>query len=102
MTGYVANTDFEWYDVLRYRSHLEEVNFWRPLDTRQIHVLSGGEPVIFNPDAEHGYRIAGFGTLLKVNLPVLEAWSVFGQANGADTESAMWDRVAMAISSGAM
>lgn len=94
MKGYVANTDFEWFDYLRDRSDLDEVNFWRPLDTRRFRVLSEGEPIIFKLGAAHGYRIVGFGMfILKVNLPVVESWSVFGQANGAASEPEMWNRL---------
>lgn len=94
MTGYVANTDFEWFDFLSDRPEIEEANFWRPAASTAFHVLREGEPIIFKLKSRYGNKIVGFGTfVLSINLPVAEAWSVFGQANGVATEVAMWDRV---------
>lgn len=30
MTGFIANTDFEWFTFLKERQPLEEVSFWQP------------------------------------------------------------------------
>lgn len=94
MTGYVANTDFDWFAFLRDRPDIEEANFWRPAASTAFHVLREGEPIIFKLKSRYGNKIVGFGVfVLSVNLPVTEAWSVFGQANGVPTEVAIWDRV---------
>ncbi|MEX0599765.1 MAG: HNH endonuclease, partial [Rhodothermales bacterium] len=53
-----------------------------------------GEPFFFKLKARYGSKIAGFGTyVLNVNLPVSEAWAVFGESNGVRSELEMWSRV---------
>lgn len=94
MKGYVANTDYEWYKFLRSRPDIDEANFWRPLARTSFRVLRDGEPFIFKLKSRWDHKIVGFGIfVLGINLPVTEAWTVFGQANGAFTEKEMWMRV---------
>lgn len=81
MRGYVANTDFDWYQFLRARPELREVNFWRPSQGR-FAALNSGELFFFKLKAPHN-AIAGFGLFTRaVVLPIWEAWDVFGAANG--------------------
>ena len=47
MHGFIAVTDHEWFRFLRQRGPLDEVNFWRPSDTRTPRRLVPGTPVIF-------------------------------------------------------
>ena len=94
MNGYVANTDYDWYRHFLDSPPIDEVNFWRPLGTTQFRALSQGEPFIFKLKQRHDHAIVGFGTyVLFVPLTVNEAWSVFGDANGAESLTGMWGRV---------
>jgi hypothetical protein len=87
MRGFVANTDFDWYQFLRARPELREVNFWRPSQSR-FGALESGELFFFKLKAPHN-AIGGFGLFTQAAvLPIWEAWDVFGLANGvADCDS---------------
>lgn len=53
-------------------------------------MLDVGEPFFFKLKPRHGSKIAGFGSfVLDVNLPVSEAWTVFGASNGVRSEREM-------------
>jgi hypothetical protein len=55
----VAPTDGRWYQQLLSRSHLEEVNFWRP-GGGTFTALSPGEPFFFKLKSPRN-AIGGFG-----------------------------------------
>lgn len=83
--GFVALTDHGWYQFLRARPELGEVNFWRPTpDT--FAAVQPGEPFFFKLRAPHN-AIGGFGLFAGfAPLPIWRAWDVFGQANGTRDE----------------
>jgi putative restriction endonuclease len=90
--GYVANTDFGWYQFLRGRPELREVNFWRPSQNR-FAALDSGELFFFKLKAPHN-AVAGFGLFTRaVVLPTWEAWDVFGPANGVPDREALLARL---------
>jgi putative restriction endonuclease len=90
--GYVAPTDHGWYQFLRARPDLDEVNFWRP-GMVGFAALMPGEPFFFKLKAPHD-AIGGFGLFARFALlPVWMAWDVFGQANGVPTEAALRERL---------
>ena len=92
MRGYVANTDFDWYQFLRARPELREVNFWRPSQNR-FAALESGELFFFKLKAPHN-AIGGFGLFTRgAVLPVWEAWDVFGPANGVPDGDALLARL---------
>ena len=92
MRGYVANTDFDWYQFLQARPELREVNFWRPSQNR-FAALESGELFFFKLKAPHN-AIGGFGLFTRgVVLPVWEAWDVFGLANGVPDGDALLARL---------
>lgn len=81
MHGYVAPTDHGWYQFLRARPEIAEVNFWRPGGS-SFRALHPGERFFFKLKAPHN-AIGGFGLFARFQtLPVWQAWDVFGQANG--------------------
>lgn len=81
MRGFVAPTDHGWYQFLRARSEIREVNFWRPSQSR-FSAVAPGELFFFKLKAPHS-AIGGFGIFTRAAvLPVWEAWDVFGPANG--------------------
>lgn len=93
MRGYVAVTDFDWYEFLRARTPLDEVNFWQPSGGRGFHAVGPGEPFLFKLHAPHN-AIAGFGLFARHSvLPDWLAWDAFEQANGAVDLAAMRQRI---------
>lgn len=84
MQGTVANTDQGWYEFLRGRPDLTEVNFWAPSPRRSFR----GDritPFFFRLKAPH-QAIAGFAFFARFErLPIWLAWEAFGVGNGADS-----------------
>jgi putative restriction endonuclease len=82
--GFVAPTDHGWYQFLRARPELTEVNFWRP--SGRVFNLAPGAPFFFKLKRPHN-AIGGFGLFARAQrLPVWRAWDVFGPANGTKDE----------------
>ena len=94
-TGWVANTDFEWYSYLRDHGPWEEVNFWLPTDQNRFRAVPPGAPFFLRLKSPHN-AIAGFGYFNRqlLPLPAWEVWSTFEQANGATDMRALTRRVA--------
>jgi hypothetical protein len=44
MRGYIGNTDFDWYEFLKARSPLEEVNFWLPSGRNMLRIAPEESP----------------------------------------------------------
>lgn len=89
----VAVTDREWFEHLRSRPHLTEVNFWSP-GAASFRALEAGELFFFKLHAPLNY-IAGFGVFAHANtLPCSLAWEAFGEANGASSFQEMRLRIA--------
>lgn len=85
MRGYVAPTDHSWYQFLRARPELTEVNFWRP-SPGMFAAIQPGEPFFFKLRSPHN-AIGGFGLFASfAELPIWRAWDVFGQGNGTRDE----------------
>lgn len=91
MRGYVGTTDFSWFEFLRARQPLDEVNFWQP----SAHGFRSppGTPFFFKLKKPH-YAIGGFGTFARYEeATVALAWEAFGEKNGASTFGEMRARV---------
>jgi HNH endonuclease len=86
MRGYLAVTDFGWYERLSSDPGPRDANFWRP-STRAFR-LDHGTPFFFKLKAPHN-AVAGFGFFAGFSvLPDCLAWDTFGEANGvADLQS---------------
>jgi HNH endonuclease len=85
MLGLVAPTDQGWYQFLRARPDITEVNFWRPGGT-PFRAITPGAPFFFKLKRPHN-AIGGFGLFARAErLRVWRAWDVFGQANGTRDE----------------
>jgi hypothetical protein len=79
MRGFVAPTDHDWYQFLRARPELGEVNFWRP-GAANFKALQPGEPFFFKLKAPYN-AIGGFGLFARfARLPAWRAWDVFGDS----------------------
>ncbi|MEX2194980.1 MAG: HNH endonuclease [Thermoleophilaceae bacterium] len=92
MRGFVAPTDQGWYQYLRARPELEEVNFWRP-GAGGFSALRPGEPFFFKLKAPHN-AIGGFGQFARfARLPLWMAWEVFGESNGVSSIEGLRSRL---------
>lgn len=89
----VAVTDRDWFEHLRRRPDLAEVNFWAPSD-RAFRALREGELFLFKLHAPANYIVGG-GVFTYANaLPCSLAWEAFGEANGAQSLAEMRARIA--------
>ena len=78
----IAVTDGHWFNFLRQRPHIGEVNFWSP-SGRSFGKLEPGELVLFKLKAPVN-MIAGGGVYTHFSsMPLSLAWEAFGEANGA-------------------
>jgi putative restriction endonuclease len=90
----VAVTDRDWFEHLRRRPDLDEVNFWSPSPTG-FQALQPGELYLFKLHKEDGDLIVGGGVFgwAETSMPVALAWEAFGEANGAANLAEMRRRV---------
>ena len=78
----IAVTDGDWFEHLRHRTDLREVNFWAPSGT-EFKALQPGELFLFKLHASRNFIVGG-GVFAHANvLPCSLAWEAFGEANGA-------------------
>lgn len=89
----VAVTDRDWFDQLRQRAELAEVNFWAP-SAVTFRALEPGELFLFKLHAPDNYIVGGGVFAYATNLPCSLAWEAFGDANGATSLLAMRKRIA--------
>lgn len=96
----VAVTDDHWFETLRKRPDLTEVNFWSP-GSKNFRALVPGELFLFKLHAPRNV-IAGAGVFTHANaLPVSMAWDAFREANGARSLREMKEQIAKYRSDGA-
>ena len=89
----VAVTDGDWFDSLRSRPALTEVNFWAP-SAANFRALQPGELFLFKLHAPKNFIVGG-GVFAHANaMPCSLAWAAFGEANGADSAQDMRRRIA--------
>ena len=89
----VAVTDSEWFEFLRARPSLPEVNFWAPSATN-FRALKEGELFLFKLHAPRNFIVGGGVFFRADTLPCSLAWEAFGEANGAASLVQMRARVA--------
>jgi putative restriction endonuclease len=89
----VGVTDRDWFDHLRARPAITEVNFWSPAP-KPFHALSPGELFLFKLKSPID-RIVGGGVFAHANdMPSSLAWDAFGESNGAASLIEMRRRIA--------
>ena len=89
----VAVTDDDWFEMLRYRLDIAEVNFWAPSGA-SFRALLPGELFLFKLRAPRNVIVGG-GIFAHANaLPCSLAWGAFGEGNGARSAHAMRTRIA--------
>jgi putative restriction endonuclease len=86
----VALTDPEWFEHLRERPDLSEVNFWAP-SARSFRAL---QVFLFRLHAPYRVIVGGGVFVHADTLPCSLAWEAFGEANGAATLAQMRARIA--------
>lgn len=92
--GLIAVTDFDWFRFLSLQPSLDEVNFWRPSDTRKPRQLRPGTPVLFKLRKSHGGWIVGFGVFARHDVkPAWLVWECFLERNGAANFEEMRSRI---------
>lgn len=89
----IAVTDDEWFELLRHRPDLDEVNFWAP-GARNFRALQPGELFLFKLRAPRNAIVGGGIFAFSNTLPCSLAWEAFGEANGAHSEREMRTRIA--------
>lgn len=84
MHFWVGVTDNRWYQFVSTRQ-FDEVNFWQPSTRAPFSGLPAGTPFLFKLRRPN-HHIAGGGYFVRyTRLPLLTAWEVFGQQNGASS-----------------
>jgi len=89
----VAVTDGNWFEALRWRTDLSEVNFWAP-SGRSFGALAAGEFFLFKLHAPRNFVVGGGIFAHASIMPWSLAWEAFGEANGARTAQEMRARIA--------
>ena len=89
----VAITDGEWFELLRQRPGLDEVNFWAP-SAASFRALEPGELFLFKLHAPRNFIVGGGIFAYANSLPCSLAWEAFGEANGARSAEEMRVRIA--------
>jgi putative restriction endonuclease len=94
MRLYVYPTDSDWFNYLRGRPDLDEVNFWRPGGQLNFRPLSPGDLFLFRLKSPIN-KIAGGGIFVHSSLfPISASWVAFGEKNGAPSERLFLERIA--------
>lgn len=82
LLGWIAPTDYGWYEFLSSRTFRDEVNFWTPSSYWTFRSPEFS-PFLFKLKAPHN-AIAGFGYFARYSpLPDWLAWECFGEGNGS-------------------
>lgn len=84
MRFWAGVTDNRWYQFVSSRK-FDEVNFWQPSTRPPFTGLPEGTPFFFKLKRPN-HHIAGGGYFVRyTKLPLITAWDIFGQQNGADS-----------------
>ena len=85
---YIGNTDNEWFDFLKARQPLEDVNFWKP-SPQVFRAIDEGQLFVFRLKAPRNV-IGGYGILASnINVPIQLAWDSLGERNGSGSMQGM-------------
>jgi putative restriction endonuclease len=93
MRAFVGVTDWDWFELLRSQSDLDEVNFWQPSGSRQFRALRPGELFLFKLHSPRNFIVGGGLFAHSSLLPISLAWETFGIRNGAVDLAEMRARV---------
>ncbi|MEX2457996.1 MAG: HNH endonuclease [Actinomycetota bacterium] len=93
MKAFVGVTDRDWFEFLKARPDLDEVNFWQPSGGRAFRAISPGEPFLFKLHYPANAIVGGGTFLYKTDFPASIAWEAFQEKNGAPTYAEMRRRI---------
>src|SRR5438445_11812124 len=88
----VAVTDRDWFDHLRAKGPLLEVNFWAP-GAAPFRALEAGELFLFKLHAPFNFIVGGGFFAYANTVPCSLAWEAFHEANGAASLADMRQRI---------
>jgi putative restriction endonuclease len=88
----VAVTDGDWFDHLRVKPELAELNFWSP-SAKNFLALQPGELFLFKLHAPRNFIVGGGVFAYANSLPCSLAWEAFGETNGANSLVEMRTRI---------
>lgn len=92
MRFWAGVTDNRWYQFVSSRG-FDEVNFWQPGGRAPFIGLPEGTPFLFKLKRPNNH-VAGMGYFVRhTRLPLVTAWDVFAQQNGADSLQALLDLI---------
>lgn len=85
MRYWLGVTDNRWYQFVS-GGRFSEVNFWQPSAKPPFSPeIPAGTPFLFKLKSPN-HHVAGGGHFVRhIRLPLITAWEVFGQQNGADS-----------------
>lgn len=94
MSVYVYPTDRAWFQFLRARRPLDEINFWQPGGSAPFRALQPGDLFLFRLKSPIN-KIAGGGVFAHATLfPIAGAWEAFGEKNGVRTYPELFTAIA--------
>jgi putative restriction endonuclease len=88
----VAVTDRDWFEYLRTKPSLLEVNFWAP-GAAPFKALEAGEFFLFKLHAPLNFVVGGGVFAYANTLPCSLAWEAFQEGNGAASLAEMRQRI---------
>lgn len=86
-------TDGAWAAYLRRREDLTEVNFWVPSGNNFTGRASVGEPFLFKTKSPENKLVGGGFFAGFYECRVSEAWAIFEQGNGVETEAELHNAI---------
>jgi putative restriction endonuclease len=88
----VAVTDRNWFDYLRAKPSISEVNFWAP-GAAPFRALQAGELFLFKLHSPTNFIVGGGVFAYANTLPCSLAWEAFQDGNGAGSLAEMRRRI---------
>jgi putative restriction endonuclease len=88
----IAVTDGDWFNHLRAKPSLSEVNFWAP-GAAPFRALQPGELFLFKLHAPLNFIVGGGVFAYANTIPCSLAWEAFGEGNGAVSLAEMRRRI---------
>ncbi|MGQ4269981.1 HNH endonuclease [Nocardiopsis changdeensis] len=91
MKAYVGVTDHSWAEFLAQRSHLKEINFWRPSSEQAFKRIDTGDLFLFKTRYPHNRIVGGAVFSRFARVPISRAWEAFGEGNGRKSPEELRD-----------
>ena len=89
----IAVTDGDWFEALRQRPDLEEINFWSP-SPKNFRALQPGELFLFKLRSPRNSIVGGGIFAFANKMPCSLAWEAFRESNGARSALEMRTQIA--------